>query len=179
MDGPPLQWSVDTASAAHSPLDLSYEANARELDTLKRYTGIEAVTDFTARLKVSPLAGGRFRVSGTLQANVVQASTVNLEPVTSSIQESFSVEYWPAEAIGEAQEDAPFDADLPEPLDAGRIPAGALLSEVFALALDPYPRNPDDKLDWTPPQDGLEPGPFAKLARLKPDAPPGWDVASR
>ena len=172
MDAPPLQWSVDTASAAHAPLDLSYEANAKELGALKRYAGIEAVTDFTARLKVLPLAGGRYRVSGTLQANAVQASSVNLEPVPSTIQESFSVEYWPAEAIGESCEDTPFDADLPEPLAGGHIPAGALLTELFTLALDPYPRNPDDKLDWTPSQAGPEPGPFAKLARLKPDAPP-------
>lgn len=172
MDGPPLHWSVDITSAAHSPLDFSYEANAKELDALKRYAGIEAVTGFTARLELSPLAGGRYRVSGSLQASVVQASTVNLEPVHSSIQESFSVEYWPAEAIGEALEDAPFDADVPEPIVAGRIPAGALLSELFTLALDPYPRNPDDKLDWTPPQAEPEPGPFAKLVLLKPGGPP-------
>jgi hypothetical protein len=172
MNTPPLQWSTDTASAAHAPVDLSYVANAAELGAIKRYAGVEDVTDFTAQVRISPLSGGRFRVSGTLKASVVQASVVNLEPVPSSIQESFSVEYWPPEAIGEAGEDIPFDAELPEPLDGGRIPAGTLLSEIFALALDPYPRNPDDKLDWTPPQDGAEPGPFARLARLKPDAPP-------
>lgn len=172
MNSPPLRWSADTASAAHSPVELSYKANAAELGAIKRYAGVEDVTDFTAQVRISPLSGGRFRVSGTLKASVVQASAINLEPVPSSIQESFSVEYWPPEAIGEAGEDIPFDAELPEPLDGGRIPLGTLLSEIFALALDPYPRNPDDKLDWIAPQAGAEPGPFAKLARLKPDAPP-------
>ena len=61
---------------------------------------------------------------------------------------------------------------LPEPIVAGRIPAGALLSELFTLALDPYPRNPDDKFDWTPPQAEPEPGPFARLVLLKPGGPP-------
>jgi hypothetical protein len=172
MNTPPLQWSAETASAARSPVELSYEANAAELGAIKRYAGVEDVTDFTAQVRISPLSGGRFRASGTLKASVVQASAINLEPVPSSIQESFSVEYWPPEAIGEAGEDTPFDAELPEPLDGGRIPVGALLSEIFALALDPYPRNPDDKLDWPQPKAGAEPGPFAKLARLKPDAPP-------
>ena len=172
MNTPPLQWSAETASAARSPVELSYEANAAELGAIKRYSGVEDVTEFTAQVKISPLSGGRFRTSGTLKASVVQASVVNLEPVPSTIQESFSVEYWPPEAIGEAGEDIPFDAELPEPLDGGRIPVGALLSEIFAVALDPYPRNPDDKLDWSPPQAEAEPGPFAKLTRLKPDAPP-------
>jgi hypothetical protein len=173
MNNPPLQWSVDTGLFVHSPVDFSYEANAKELAALKNYTGVEDITGFTAQVKILALAGGRYRASGTLQASVVQASVVNLEPVPSSIRESFSTEYCPAEAIEASEEDAPFDADMPEPLEGGRIiPVGTLLSELFALALDPYPRNPDDQLDWTPPQSGLEPGPFAKLARLKPDAPP-------
>lgn len=169
MNTPPLQWSVDTGLLAHSRADFSYEANAKELDALKRYARIEDVTGFTAQVKIVSFAGGRYRASGTLQAGVVQASVVNLEPVRSSIQESFSVEYWPAEAIEDAQEDAPFDADAPEPLAGEHIPVGALLVELFALALDPYPRNTDDKLDWTPPDARPEPGPFAKLAQLKPD----------
>jgi hypothetical protein len=172
MDAPPLHWSVDTATVGQSLADLSFEANARELDALKRYAAVEDVASFAAQLKVFPLSKGRYRVSGTLRASVVQASVVNLEPVPSSIQESFSVEYWPADAIGEAQEDAPFDSDLPESLEGGKIPAGTLLSELFVLALDPYPRNAGDELDWTAPDAGPESSPFATLARLKPAASP-------
>ncbi len=172
MDTPPLRWSADATAIAHTPVDLSYEANAAELGALKRYAGIEDVTAFTARVRISPLAGGKYRASGSLKASVVQASVVSLEPVASSIKESFSVDYWPAGEIEEPDGDAPFDADLPEPFDGGRIPVGTLLSELFVLALDPYPRNPDEKFDWTPPQTGQDSGPFAKLARLKPDAPP-------
>jgi hypothetical protein len=170
MDEPPLHWSIDTATLGHSSAHFSFEASAKERDALKRYSGVEEIAGLKAQLKVSPLSRGRFRVSGTLQASVVQASVVNLEPVPSSIEENFSVEYWPADAIEEAQEDAPFDAELPEPLESGRIPAGTLLSELFTLALDPYPRNEGDKLDWTPADTGAEQGPFAKLIRLKPDA---------
>jgi hypothetical protein len=169
MEVPPLQWGVDTAVAGHGAVDLPLEANAKELDALKRYAGVEDIASFTARIKISPLSKGRFRVAGTLQASIVQASTVNLKPVPSSIQEEFSVEYWPADAIEAAQEETPFDAELPEALEGGQIPVGTLLCEIFVLALDPYPRNPDDTLDWAPPETGSEPSPFAKLARLKRD----------
>ena len=137
MNTPPLRWSADTASAAHAPVELSYEANAAELAAHKRYAGVEDVTELHRAGEDFPLSGGRYRASGTLKASVVQASVVNLEPVPSSIQESFSVEYWPPEAIGEAQEDTPFDAELPEPLDGGRIPVGTLLSRDFRACARP------------------------------------------
>lgn len=172
MNEPPLHWSVDTAQVAHSPVDFSFEASPRELDALKRYAGVEDLTRFGARIKISPLAQGKYRVSGTLEASAVQSSVVNLEAVPSTVEESFSVEYWPAEAIGDAEQDAPFDADPPEPLAGSHIPVGTLLCELFALALDPYPRNPDDKLDWAPRESEPEASPFASLARLKPQERP-------
>ena len=173
MDEPPLHWSVDTLTIGNSPVERLFEANAVERGALKDFAGVEDVTNFAARLKVSPLARGHFRVSGTLAANVVQASVINLEPVLSAIEESFSVEFWPAEAIGEEQEETPFDADLPEPLQGNQIPVGVFLSELFVLTLDPYPRNAEDEMDWTPPNAGAEAGPFAKLARLKTDTSSG------
>ena len=45
MNTPPLQWSAETASAARSPVELSYEANAAELGAIKRYAGVEDVTE--------------------------------------------------------------------------------------------------------------------------------------
>jgi hypothetical protein len=167
MNETPLDWSVDTGPLAHSPADFAYEANAKELDALKRYAGLEDLTAFTARFKISPLSGGKYRASGTLEASAVQASVVNLEAVPSSIEESFSVEYWPAESIPDADPGAPLEADPPEAIVAGHIPIGLLLCELFVLSLDPYPRNPEDKFEWTPPPAGADVSPFAGLAQLK------------
>ncbi len=167
MNEIPLAWSIDTGSLAHSPADFSYEASGKELDALKRYAGVEDLTAFKARVRISPLSGSKFRASGTLQASVVQASVVNLEAVSSSIEENFSVEYWPAELIGEAGRDASLEADPPEAIIAGHIRIGLLLCELFALSLDPYPRNPDDKLEWTPAPAGPDQSPFAGLSQLK------------
>ena len=143
MNEIPLAWSIDTGSLAHSPADFSYEASGKELDALKRYAGVEDLTAFKARVRISPLSGGKFRASGTLQASVVQASVVNLEAVSSSIEENFSVEYWPAELIGEAGRDASLEADPPEAIIAGHIPhrlTAMRAIRAVARPLSPQPR---------------------------------------
>ncbi len=169
----PLDWSVDINSVANAPSVFCYEASARELDALKRYAEVEDLTSFSARVKIAPLPGGRFRASGTLQASVVQSSVVDLEAVPSSIEESFSVDYWPGESIGNAGEEAAaFDADPPEPITGGRIPVGELLCELLLVSIEPYPRNEGDTFDWTPPHPEPETSPFAGLVHLKPRKAP-------
>jgi hypothetical protein len=166
MTGAPLQWSIDTIPMAQAPSGFSFAAQPAELEALKAYAGVEALTAFTAEVKVVPLSGGKFRASGTLKANAVQASVVNLEPVPASIEESFTAEYWPAEAIGKP-EDLPFDTDPPETIVAGRIPIGTFLCELFAVSIDPYPRNESDAFEWEPAEAPAAASPFASLVRLK------------
>jgi uncharacterized metal-binding protein YceD (DUF177 family) len=59
--------------------------------------------------------------------------------------------------------------DPPDPIIAGRIDLGALVTEFLALSLDPYPRKPGVEFEDAPtaPDDRLEESPFAKLAALK------------
>ncbi len=173
MSTPPLQWSVDVHSL-HAPLSLSYEANSHECDTLKRYAELEDVKSFKAELKVAPLAAGKFRVTGTLQADAVQASVVDLSAVPAAIEESFSVEFWPQELIENGGEEAvSLEEDQPEPIDGGRILIGAFLSELFSVSLDPYPRNADDAFSWEPTEKEASVTPFAELARLRQKKPDG------
>ncbi len=173
MNTLPLQWSLDVNTLA-SKLEVSYEANPAELDALKLYAGLVNLTSFKAQVKVAQLAGGRFKASGTLQADIVQASVIDLNEVRSSVGESFDQEYWPAESIGERGGEAvAFDSDPPEPIVAGRIPIGAVLCEVFALSIDPYPRNEGDVFQYTPPEPEAETSPFAGLVHLLPQKSPG------
>jgi hypothetical protein len=173
MKDMPLHWSIDTHSISQTPAAFSYEANAQERDALKLFASAEEVTAFRAQVKVAPGAGGRFKVSGRLQASLVQSSVVDLEAVPSTVEQDFNVEYWPAEAIEDAGPDsAPFDADPPEAIVAGKIPIGEFLCELFAVSVEPYPRNPDDTFEWTSPHPEPETSPFATLAQLKPQKPP-------
>ncbi len=145
-----------------------YEASNAELEALKRYVEVQDLTSFKAQVKIVPLAAGKYRASGKLQASVVQSSVVDLRAVPSSIEESFSVEYWPAGSVeNRGDEAASFDAEPPEPIAGGKIPLGALLCELLAVSIDPYPRNEGDAFEWTPPQPEPEANPFAGLAHFR------------
>ncbi len=167
MSTPPLQWSIDVHSV-HAPLNLSYEADSHELDTLKRYAEVEDVKSFKAQLKVLPLSAGKFRVTGALQADAVQASVVDLSAVPAAIEENFSVEFWPQELIEESGEEAvSIEEEPPEAIVGGRILIGEFLCELFSVSLDPYPRNAGDTFAWEPAEKEPRVTPFAELARLR------------
>ena len=168
---PPLQWSIDVHSV-HAPLSLSYEASAQEREALKRYAELEDVSSFASQLKVSPLSGNRFKVTGTLKAEAVQASVVDLSPIPAQIDEDFSVEFWPQELIEEKTGQAvSFEDDSPEPIVAGRIAIGEFLCELFSVSLDPYPRKADDEFSWKPDEKEARVTPFAELERLRQKKP--------
>ena len=169
MNELPLHWSIDTNPIVNTPAVFDFEAAPSELRALKDYAEVEDISSFKAHVKAAPLGSGKFRVSGTFQAQVVQSSVVDLSAVPSTIEESFSLEYWPADLIaGAPEEAAPFDADPPKPIVGGHIPAGELLCELLAVSINPYPRNEGDSFEWTPPHPEPETSPFAGLARLKP-----------
>ena len=168
MSTMPLQWNVDVNAVAHAPCHFSYEANASELEGLKRYAVLEDVHTFTAKLEIAPAGAGRFRASGTLKACIVQSSVVDLQSVPAVIDEHFSVEYWPEGSINEATgESLPFDKDLPEAIVGARIPIGEFLCELFVLSIEPYPRNEGDEFKWNPPRPEPEDSPFAQLSQLR------------
>jgi hypothetical protein len=167
MTTPPLQWSIDVHSV-HSPVSFSFEASEEELEAIKRYAGVQNVTSFKSELKTVPLSAGKFRVAGQLRADAVQASVVDLDDVPASIDESFSVEFWPENLIGGADGKAlSYEEDAPEPIIGGRIPIGEFLCELFLVSLDPYPRNENDAFEWHPPESEPQATPFAELAHLK------------
>jgi hypothetical protein len=168
MSTPPLSWSIDTNALSGSS-SFSYEATAEELAALERYLEVENVSGFSAAVRVTPLAQGRYRAAGRFVSALVQASVVNLEMVKSRIEEEFSAEYWPPESIESAEDDTlTMQEEQPEAIIDGRLQIGALLCELLALTIDPYPRNEDDTLEWTSPESENKLGPFASLQQLRP-----------
>ena len=122
-------------------------------------------------------AGGRWRLTGRLQANVTQTCVVSLDPVEVRLDVPVEVEFWPASLLKEPEEGAedPVSVallDWPEPIADGRIDLGPLIYETLATALDPYSKREGVSFDWSqqgPPQEAGEgkSGPFAALAALK------------
>ena len=136
--------------------------------------GLERLT-FLYRLDHG--GGGRFRLTGRLQANVTQTCVVSLDPVEVRLDVPVEVEFWPAFLLKEPEEGAEVPVsvallDWPEPIADGRIDLGPLIYETLATALDPYPKREGVSFDWSqqgPPQKAGEgkSGPFAALAALK------------
>jgi hypothetical protein len=165
----PLQWSVDTKSVPRgTPFVFNYEANPDELAALRKYAEVDDLISFDSGGRVTALPAGRFRVSGIFTADLVQPSVIDLEAVRSRIEEEYSVEYWPEDSLAETEPgNLPWGSDPPERIAGGQIPVGALLSELFVLAIDPYPRNERDHFEWNTGGSGAEISPFAALLRLK------------
>lgn len=127
------------------------EANEHERQALAERFELEAIGRLTADVRLEALPNGMVRVSGRLEAAVVQTCVVSLESVPADVSESFSALFAPPEMIGDEDGDLDIDFealaeqedDLPEPIVNHRIDIGELTAQHLSLALDPYPRAPD------------------------------------
>lgn len=162
---------IDKLPAAGRSVAVQADAEARQ--AIAEAMNILSVEQFSAKLIVSPLRGG-LRALGHLEAAVTQASVVSFEPVAQKVSEDIDRVFLPAPR--ESQAPAPGSEvyvdlendDFPDHIDGPEVDLSALLLETLALALDPYPRLPDETLDSLGVSAGdEEEGPFAKLARLK------------
>ena len=96
-----------------------------------------ALDRLDAKVTLTPMAGGFYRLAADFEADVVQACTITLEPVPSRLAESFTLTYGPAEDEGEIVLDG--DSETVEPLDDGVIDIGEAVAQQLSLALDPFP----------------------------------------
>lgn len=134
---------------------------------------------FEAKVHLRPAKGGGrgVKVSGSLQAAVVQACVVSLEPVDGVVEETFEAEF------GSVEEAVNLDLTLEdedpvEPFEARGIDIGELVVQHLSLSLDPYPRADGAAVEDLLTASGgkgkadvvqlnAPSGPFAELAKLK------------
>ena len=123
---------------------------------------------------------GGIRVTGRLEAIVVQPSVISFEPVTQEIGEPVDRIFLPG---GEKQYAGPADAEifvdlegdeLPDHFEGNEADLTDLIVETLSLAVDPYPRALGESLGELG-SDGLEDevNPFASLKKLKQDLDKG------
>ena len=171
-----LSHPYDTARLAATGVAVEIGAGDAERAALAAAYNLVAVNGFSASATLTPAAGGLVTVEGRVVADIVQSCVVSLEPVAQHIDEAFSVDFVPAGSpraqppAGAAREVAidPEAPDPPEVMDGTTIDIGALVEEMFVLAIDPYPRAPGAELLA---DGGDEPGsegesPFAVLREV-------------
>lgn len=151
----PVSFAVNVAHLPQKGMPVSLVADEAQRADLASVHGLLSVEAWRADLVVSPWKRNGVRVSGKVQAAITQECVVTLEPLPASISEDVSAIYFPEDSkIGRLGFNAPgeihLDAegpDAPETFSGDSVDVGALAEEVFAVAIDPYPRKPDAHLD--------------------------------
>ena len=173
---PELDWKHEVAEVPAEGLNGERTATPQELERLAHALELEACRSLTATYRIDPIGGGRYAVSGSLEAQVEQACVVSLDPVASAIRERFEYVFMseqdlPAALTGRLDLD-----DEPETaaIDNGRVDVGQVVEAILAEAIDPFPRSAGAVLEQqtaAPPGAAGDAGnPFAVLAALKTKA---------
>ncbi len=171
-DDPLLPRPVDVAAVPADGTVRRVEASAAEREAIATAFGLLEVRRLTGEVELRRRRD-RIAVDGQVEAAIVQACVVTLEPVEQAIDETFQLRLVP-----EGNDDAgpkpgveividAFAADPPDTYSGTTIDVGAIVLEHFALAIDPYPRAPGAAIppEAADPEDEV-PSPFAVLAGL-------------
>ena len=167
--GPLAAWTLETDSLPERGREVKRTATADELQALAEALEIPSVESLSAKIYAVSVGDRHFRVTGALDAAVVQSCVVTLEPIRNSVSAQFSAEFRPAGEVPD--EDGVIDLDDAteiEPLAGAAIDFGRVVFEELAAALDPYPRKPGAVFKpGTGPKAAKPESPFAVLAQLK------------
>ncbi len=159
--------------------DVSLTVDNDEREHIAEELEVTSIDRLQVKLHAVRFRGG-IRVTGRLEAIVVQPSVISFEPVTQEIGEPVDRIFLPG---GEKQYAGPADAeifvdlegdDLPDHFEGNEADLTDLIVETLSLAIDPYPRAPGESLGELG-SDGLEDevNPFASLKKLKQDLDKG------
>jgi uncharacterized metal-binding protein YceD (DUF177 family) len=169
-----LVWEHAPHDTPESGLSRARAAAPDELERVARALDLVACSSLRVSYTIAPSVARRYRLSGTLSAEVTQTCVVTLDPVTSVIEEPFDVMFWPAEDIPAAQSgEVDMDEEPePEPMIGGQVNVGRVVFECLAAAIDPFPRQSDATLDRRSAEPaegatGASTNPFAVLANIK------------
>ena len=167
--------SIRLDSMPNTGRDLALTVDKPERDHIADDLEIVSLDRLQVKLHAVRFRGG-IRVTGRLEAIVIQQSVITFEPVTQEIGEPIDRIFLPgAEKAYSGQADAEVFVDLegddiPDHFDGNEADLTDLIIETLSLAIDPYPRAPGEALGELG-SDGLEEelNPFASLKKLKQD----------
>jgi len=171
--------SIRLDSMPRTGRDVNLTVDKDERDRLAEELEIVSLDRLLIKLHAVRFRGG-IRVTGRLDAIVVQQSVVTFEPVTQEIGEPIDRVFLPGsdkDYAGPANAEVFVDLegeDIPDHFDGNEADLTDLIIETLALAIDPYPRAPGESLGDLG-SDGLEEelNPFASLKKLKQDLDKG------
>jgi len=170
IEEPPIRHFFDLGDLSQAGSDITISAAGDDLMRLAHWAGVDAVNAFAAVVELRRLSKTQFTFDAALEADVVQACVVTLEPVATHIARRFSRELHFSPRLrgtGGVLTLAAGDEDVPEEVDSLHYDLAVPLLEEFLLAIDPYPRK--EGVAFEPPKEAAEPpeSPFAVLKSIK------------
>jgi hypothetical protein len=118
-------------------------ASEAERKALADRFDLVAINELTGLLHLSPWRRGGVKMTGRIDAVIVQTCVVTLEPfevvVTDEIIRYFASHNAPGPAAVRSVESL---EDEPEVVTGNSIDVGEVVAEALGLAIDPYPRKP-------------------------------------
>ena len=166
-----LNWSYRTTDIPDAGLKEIRTATQVELAALTAALEVLSCDQLTSDFVIRGIGGGRFRLAGTLSAQLTQSCVVTLEPIQQTVEGSFDVEFSPVGNLPESTEDEieALGAAEIEPIEHGRIDAGRIVFETLSAAVNPYPRKSGAAFETDADDSGAagQGGPFAALKILK------------
>ena len=122
------------------------EASAEECAALAKRFELKSLSGLKGKLSVLRVSEGNIvKVSGDIEADVVQTCVVSLQDVHSRVQAHFDT-YFTEEGKEGLELEQEFNIDLEEDLhevmNNGILDLGELVAQYLSLELDPYPRAP-------------------------------------
>lgn len=177
---PAFSYLVKVGHISANAVSVAIKADDRERAALRDLWNVSDVLSLTSSLQVARWKKDGVRIKGNVEARIVQACVVTLEPVESLIDEPVDMIFVPegsrlariaANDVGEMILD-PDGPDLPETFTGDAVDVGAAVAELAALAIDPYPRKEGaafgERIESTS-KDDVRPNPFAVLKDWKKD----------
>ena len=169
----PLSQIYNLARLGKAGDEVRIEADETQRAAIGALAGALSLPRLVVTVGLKKTSPSRFLLSYRLEADVIQACVVTLEPVPAKIELAFTRELHfsgpgrrPAEAVDldlSSQEE-----DEPEEIESLHYDLGAPALEEFLLGLDPYPRCPGVEFDPAEHADAPPESPFAVLRSLKP-----------
>jgi uncharacterized metal-binding protein YceD (DUF177 family) len=163
----PFHQNFELGRLGQAGAEVTVAPSKDDLARIAQWVGVEAVEAFSAKVALKRVSQTRFSLDAALEADIVQACVVTLEPVKGHIIHSFHRDLFLTQAPQALEIDlAPVDDDGREEIDNLRYDLAMPLLEELALAIDPYPRAPGVAFEPPPDKDPPE-HPFAALKALK------------
>jgi len=167
---PPLVHIFDLGDLSQAGAEVTVAARPEELPGLAKWAGVDQVRRFAGTVNLRRTSQTRFILEADLEADIIQACVVTLEPVEARISCHIARELHLATRLSREAGEltlAAGDDDVPETILSLDYDLAAPLLEEFALAIDPYPRKEGAAFAAPDAPEAPQSSPFAVLKVMK------------